>query len=303
MQNPPDHIFGQDQVQPGEHRTFVVVLLTAVMMVIEIAVGLSSGSMALLADGLHMASHASALMVSVFAYRYARRHARDPRFNFGTGKVNALAGFAGAVLLVGFALVMVTESTRRIFSPIHIDFGYAIGVAIVGLVVNAVSAVILGGHHAQKHSKAMAHDHNLRSAYLHVIADALTSLLAIGALLAARYKGWVLLDPLMGLVGAFLVTRWSIGLIKQTSAILLDMRAPQPLSDQIRRVIEEDEQSSLSDAHVWCIGPGIYAASLIIETSTGRRAADFRKALPADSGIVHFTIEVTQQKPAAENAD
>ena len=303
MQNPPDHIFGQDQERPGERRTFIVVLLTAVMMVIEITVGLTSGSMALLADGLHMASHAATLMVSVFAYRYARRHARDPRFNFGTGKVNALAGFAGAILLVSFALVMVTESTRRIFLPIHIDYDYAIGVAIVGLVVNALSAVILGGHHGHTHSKAMAHDHNLRSAYLHVIADALTSLLAIGALLAARYKGWVLLDPLMGLVGAFLVTRWSIDLIKQTSAVLLDMRPPKPLTDQIRSVIEEDGLSSLSDAHVWSIAPNMYAASLIIETTTARRATDFRQTLPADSEIVHFTIEVTQKEPPAESAD
>ncbi len=299
MQNPDDHAFGQDEIRPGERRTLIVVLLTAGMMVVEIATGILSGSMALLADGLHMASHAATLMVNVLAYRYARQHARDPRFTFGTGKVNALAGFSGAVLLIGFAAIMVTESAHRIVSPVEINFSYAIGVAIIGLFVNAFSALILGGrhHHGHGHQHAhkhhTAHDHNLRAAYLHVIADALTSVLAIFALVAARYQGWVLLDPLMGIVGAILVTRWGIGLIKDSSATLLDAQAPTEITDMIRDVIEKDGESKLSDAHIWSIGPGIYAAALIVAAPLGRPALHYRRLLPPETGIVHVTIEVT----------
>ncbi len=296
MQNPPDHVFGQDQVRPGERRTLLVVIITACMMVIEIVAGITTGSMALLADGLHMASHAATLMVSVLAYRFARKHATDPRFTFGTGKVNALAGFAGAVLLVGFAAVMVTESAHRILSPVPIEFNYAIGVAVVGLIVNAISALVLGGHHGHHHhhhDDDTQHDHNLRAAYLHVIADALTSVLAITALLAAKYQGWVLLDPLMGLVGAVLVTRWGIFLIRDTSATLLDRQASDSSTDVIRKAIEQDGQSTLLDAHVWSIGPAIFAATLIVEAPKGRPALHYRKLLPDKTGIVHVTIEVT----------
>jgi cation diffusion facilitator family transporter len=222
-----DHTFGQHRQMPGERRTLIVVAITATMMVVEITCGVLYGSMALLADGLHMASHAIALVIAYGAYVFARRYARDERFSFGTGKVNSLAGFTGAILLAGFALMMAWESVDRLFNPVMIRFNQAIVVAIVGLVVNAVSAVILGGHghsHDQGHEHGHAHeddhdhghhhhhdDHNLRSAYLHVIADALTSLFAIIALLGGKYLGLAWLDPVMGIVGATLVAHWSVG--------------------------------------------------------------------------------------------
>jgi cation diffusion facilitator family transporter len=209
-----DHIFGQDERRSGETRTLVVIAITAVMMILEIAAGIFFGSMALLADGLHMGSHASALTISAFAYYYTRRHAHDARFNFGSGKVNSLAAFASAVMLVLFALVMVSESAQRFLSPVPIGFNQALVVAILGLVVNGICLVILGGgehsHGEHEHGHGDEHhdhdpkhkDHNLWSAYLHVAADAMTSVLAIVALLGGKYLGQNWLDPFMGIVGA-----------------------------------------------------------------------------------------------------
>ncbi|UCG73058.1 MAG: CDF family Co(II)/Ni(II) efflux transporter DmeF, partial [Chromatiales bacterium] len=214
-----DHVFDQDRKRSGEKRTLIVVMMTAVMMVIEIAAGLAYGSMALLADGLHMASHTAALGIALVAYIVSRRLAADHRFAFGVGKINSLAGFASAVLLLGFAVAMVTESVDRLINPLAIAFDQALIVAVVGLIVNGVSAWILmstphdhGHGHAHEH-----HDHNLRAAYLHVLADALTSVLAIVALLAGKYFGAGWLDPMMGIVGACLVARWSLGLIRESS--------------------------------------------------------------------------------------
>ena len=223
-----DHMFGQERRTEGERRTIIVIAITSVMMVIEIAAGIAYGSMALLADGLHMGSHTAALGLAVFAYVYARRHADDERFSFGTGKVNALAGFTGAVVLAGFAVVMAIESIERFLNPVTIIFNHAIVVAIVGLVVNGFSMVVLGGHHSDgRRTHEHDHeDHNLRSAYLHVLADALTSLLAIFALLAGKYAGATWLDPAMGVVGAALVFRWSWSLLKQSARVLLDRQAP-----------------------------------------------------------------------------
>ena len=218
-----DHSFGQDKKRSGETRTVIVILITATMMGVEIAAGLAFGSMALLADGLHMASHAAALSISAFAYYFARKRAHDRSFSFGTGKVNSLGGYTGAILLVLFALLMVSESIHRLIEPVAISFNQAIGVAIVGLVVNGVSVFILGHddhhHHGHDHGEVghdhhhdgHHHDHNLRAAYLHVLADTLTSLLAIVALLAAKYYGWIWMDPVMGIVGAILITKWSMG--------------------------------------------------------------------------------------------
>lgn len=291
-----DHIFGQDQVMPGERRTIIVIVITATMMTVEIGAGVSYGSMALLADGLHMASHATALAVAALAYVYARRHAHDERFSFGTGKVNALGGFTGAILLAVFAAMMVWESANRFFDPVHIDFNQAIFVAVLGLIVNGVSAVILGVHENNpSHEHHHAHeDHNLRSAYLHVVADALTSVLAIGALLAGKFYGQVWLDPAMGVVGCVLVARWSWSLMRATSLVLLDRQASERILTRIREAIEGDDRARVIDLHVWSIGPGKYAAIISVLTETNAPADSFKSLIPTDLGIVHVTVEVNQ---------
>ena len=306
-----EHTFGHDSPRRAERRTLIVTALTIVTMVVEIAAGLAFGSMALLADGLHMGSHAIALGISAFAYIYARRHAADPRFAFGTGKVNALGGFTGAVLLAGFAAVMAGESTARFVEPVPIAFEWAIAVAVVGLLVNGVSVLILGGHghghggsrhhhdHHHEHGESSRHRHHaggrdfsLRAAYLHVIADALTSLLAIFALLAGKYLGAVWLDPLMGVVGAVLVARWSWYLLVDTSGVLLDRQAPNDVVDAVRESIESHADDRVADLHLWSIGPDQYAAALSVVTDVPREPEHYRTLLPADIGIVHATIEV-----------
>ena len=268
-------------------------------MMVEIATGIIFGSMALLADGLHMASHAVALGISVFAYIYARRHAHDEAFSFGTGKVNALGGFTGAVLLALFALLMVSESIHRLITPVEIAFNQAIIVAIVGLIVNGVSVYILGHegehhHHGESRGHHHHHDHNLRAAYLHVMADALTSVLAIIALLAAKYYGLIWMDPVMGIVGAILVTKWSVGLLRQTSGILLDKQAPKELLDTIRERVEQDDDNRLTDLHIWSIGPNIYAASIAVVTRNPKSISHYKELLRESSDIVHTAVELHQ---------
>jgi cation diffusion facilitator family transporter len=281
-------------VKAGERRTLLVVLLTAGMMGVEIAAGLAFGSMALLADGLHMASHASALGISLFAYIYARRRARHPRFSFGTGKVNALAAFASAVLLVIFAAAMVWESTARLISPIPIALDQALVVAVAGLLVNGASALILAGsrshdHHNHRHHGH--HDHNLRAAYLHVLADALTSVLAIVALLAAKFFAATWLDPVMGLVGAALVTRWSLGLLRETSGVLLDVQLSRSATERLRQAIEAQDDR-VADLHLWSIGPGIHAAAIVVVSDEPRSPDHYRRLIPPDLQVVHATVEV-----------
>jgi cation diffusion facilitator family transporter len=303
-----DHTFGQDKRKTAERRTLVVSVVTVLTMIVEIGAGLAFGSMALLADGLHMGSHASALAISVFAYRYTRTHAADARFNFGTGKVNSLAGFTSATMLALFALVMVWESIGRFLSPVAIRFNQAILVAVLGLVVNGVCLAILGGHgffngkrgreqeedadhvhvHADRHDH---HDHNFRSAYLHVLADALTSVLAIFALLFGKYLGQQWLDPFMGLVGATLVVRWSRGMIRSSARVLLDLQAPDEVLGAIRKAIESEEDNRVSDLHVWSVGPGIYAAEIAIVSSRPLNPDDYYKLLPEELGLVHVTVE------------
>lgn len=290
-----DHSFGQDQVRSGERRTLVVILITAAMMVAEIVSGVMFGSMALLADGLHMGSHATALSITFFAYMYARRHAHDRRFTFGTGKVNALAGFTGAVLLAVFALFMAYESIHRLLSPVEIAFNSAILVAVIGLIVNGGCVFILNDpshHHHDHHTQGHHHeDHNLRSAYLHVLADALTSVLAIFALLSGKYFGWMWMDPIMGIVGSILVARWSVGLLKVSAKVLLDHQAPKPIVDSLVRHVENDGDSKVTDVHVWSIGPSIYAAELTVAGPQGNSATDYRQRIPKELGLVHVTIE------------
>ena len=301
-----EHGFGQDVTRKGEKLTWWVIVLTAVTMVGEIVAGLAFGSMALLADGLHMGSHAVALLIAAFAYWYARRHAHDERYSFGTGKVNALGGYTGAVLLAFFALFMGYESVHRFLNPVPIQFNSAIFVAVIGLVVNAVSALILargqehGHHHGHDHGHGHSHghhhghgeDHNLRSAYLHVIADALTSLLAIFALLAGKYLGWAFMDPVMGIVGALLVARWSVGLLKQSGRTLLDRQADDETLDRLREALEGDGPDRLADLHLWDIGPGIRAAALKILSDTPATPDEYRARIPEDLGVVHATIEI-----------
>jgi cation diffusion facilitator family transporter len=292
-----DHVFAQDRVRPGESRTLLVVVITATMMIVEIAAGLVYGSMALLADGLHMASHTAALGMAFLAYVIARRLAADERFSFGTGKLNSLAGFASAVLLLGFAVIMVTESTSRFISPVEISYNQALVVAIIGLIVNGLSAWIFAatphdhhGHHG--HAHAHHHDHNLRAAYLHVLADALTSVLAIVALLAAKYFGLNWLDPFMGIVGAALVSRWSYGLIKESARVLLDRQADDETLAAIRASLERRTGDRVTDLHCWIIGPGIYAADIAIVSDDTKSPDDYRSRIPHELGIVHATIEI-----------
>jgi cation diffusion facilitator family transporter len=288
-----EHVFGQDQVKAGERRTLLVVVLTAVMMAVEIAAGLAFGSMALLADGLHMASHATALGISVFAYVYARRLAGHPRYSFGTGKVNALAGFASAVLLVIFAAAMAWESVDRLIAPVPIALNQALVVAVAGLLVNGASAWILAapGHHDHGHHRHR-HDHNLRAAYLHVLADALTSLLAIFALLAAKFFAATWLDPVMGVVGAALVTRWSLGLLRETSRVLLDVQLPGGATERLRQAIEAQGGDRVADLHLWSIGPDIQAAAIVVVSDEPQSPDHYRRLIPADLHVVHATVEV-----------
>lgn len=296
------HTFDQDLKRPGESRTLIVIFITGVMMVVEIVTGILFGSMALLADGLHMASHTAALTINLLAYVLARRHADNPSFSFGTGKINALGGFTGAILLAGFAMLMIWESFHRLVDPVEIVFNQAIMVAVLGLVVNGASVVILGfDHHDQDHDHEHEHehshhrhDHNLRSAYLHVLADALTSVLAIVALLAAKYFGYVWMDPLMGIVGAILVSRWSWGLLKSTGATLLDRQAPEALLNQVRACLEDEEHARICDLHLWSIGPGIYAAIISIVAHEPESPAAYKRRLPSGLGLVHVSIEVHQ---------
>lgn len=295
-----DHTFAQDQRKPGESRTLIVIGITAVMMVVELFAGVLFGSMALLADGLHMASHAVALSITAFAYIYARRNARNRIYSFGTGKVNALGGFTGAVLLAIFAMIMGFESVVRILNPVEIVFNQAIFVAALGLVVNGACVFILGGggdhghhhDHGHGHTHHHGHDHNLKSAYLHVMADALTSVLAIVALLAAKYVGLIWMDPVMGIVGAILVARWSYGLLGTTSAVLLDRQAPQTLREQVRELIEADNDSQIVDLHIWSIGPDIYSAQIAVVAHHPLPLAEYKSLIPQSLGLVHIAIEI-----------
>lgn len=288
------HDYLHAQHDENAKRTRWVVALTAVMMVAEIAAGYATGSMALLADGFHMATHAGALGVAALAYSYARRHARNPRFSFGTGKVGDLAGFASALILGVFALGIAAESVARLFEPIHVDFADATLVAVVGLVVNLVSALMLSnGHH---HSHGDGHDHhhhhhhhdnNLRAAYLHVLADALTSVMAIAALLAGRYLGWVWLDPVIGIVGALVIARWSWSLMQETAGILLDT-TDMHVADQVRAVVD-DLDASILDLHVWRVGPG--ALAVIVDVAEPTSTSRIREQLQGLRGVAHLTVQ------------
>ena len=295
-----DHVFLGAAHDRNERRTWLVVGLTTAMMAVEIVGGTMFGSMALLADGWHMSTHAGALAIAAFAYRFARRHARDPRFAFGTGKLGDLAGFASAVLLALIALMIGYESAVRLFQPVPIHYAEATAIAAVGLAVNLLSAWLLGaghdhdhdhhddGHHGDHHHD---HDHNLRAAFWHVMADALTSVLAILGLLAAWSYGWTWLDPVIGVVGAVVIAHWSWRLIRDSGAVLLDAAPDETLDEAIRQRLERGGDR-ISDLHVWRVGPGHHAV-IVSLVADSPQPVDLYKARLADlARLSHVTVEV-----------
>lgn len=295
-----DHVFLGNAHDRNARRTLWVVLLTAGMMVVEIVAGVLFNSMALLADGFHMATHAGALGVAAIAYAYAKKHANSRRYSFGTGKVGDLAGFASAMVLGLVALGIAVESAQRLLNPQSVAYGQATVIAVVGLLVNLASAWLLGAdhHHEHGHDHGHHHDHargkehhhqdnNLRSAYVHVLADALTSVLAIAALLGGRYLGWVWLDPVMGLVGATVIAVWSWSLMRDTASVLLDANENH-LEEEIREFVEGPGDARITDLHVWRVGPGAHAAIVAVKGIDGDTV---RSRLHEVHEIAHLTVE------------
>ncbi|WP_461482499.1 CDF family Co(II)/Ni(II) efflux transporter DmeF [Porticoccus sp.] len=282
----------------GERRTRYVLLLTAITMVAEIAAGTVFGSMALLADGWHMGTHVAAFLIAIFAYRYARKHANNPDYSFGTGKVGVLGGFASAVALAAVALMMLIESVQRLLVPQEIQFNAAIGVAVLGLLINLLSALLLQDHHSHHHEHEHHHrrDHNLYAAYMHVLADALTSVLAITALLCGKYLNWQWLDPMMGIVGAVIISRWALGLIRQFSPILLDCGMNEDDRDKIRRLIERDGGNQVTDLHTWKLSEHHFAAMITIVSRHPLPSEHYKALLSGFQQLAHLTIEVNQYR-------
>ncbi|KVH08834.1 CDF family Co(II)/Ni(II) efflux transporter DmeF [Burkholderia sp. BCCIQ04A] len=311
----------------NERKTWMVIGLCTAMMIAEIVGGTLFGSLALVADGLHMSTHAGAMLIAALAYTYARRYADDPRFVFGTGKLGDLAGFTSAIVLAMIALLIGYEAIARLLAPVPIHFDEAIPIAVLGLAVNLASVWLLSGdhhhghghghHHAHAHdhhddhdhddhahhdrgSHSAAHrDHNIRSAYVHVIADAAVSVLAIVGLLLARAFGWGWMDPLAGIVGALVIANWSYGLMRDTGEILLDVNVDRPLTDNVRRAIEA-LGDTVNDLHVWRVGPGHMSAIVSVESGDAARDARFYHALLAGfDGMSHVTVEVMTPAKAA----
>ncbi len=286
----------------AERNTRRVIALTAVMMVVEIATGIKYNSMALLADGWHMSTHVGAFAITVWAYSQARRHASNARFSFGTGKIGVLAAFASAIVLAGIALLMVAESVQRFFDPSPIHFNQAIVVACIGLLVNVASAFLLKDHphdhghvHSHEHHQEHGHHHdvNLKAAYLHVVADALTSVLAIGALFGGKYLGWNWLDPVMGMVGGGVIAWWAYGLIRQTVTVLLDQEPEHSdLNEEIHKALEENPGTKITDLHIWQIGVNKFAAIIALVSDEPRSPEWYKKLLREHEELVHVTVEV-----------
>lgn len=297
-----EHFFLSEQHERRERRTWAVVALTLVMMVAEIVGGTIYGSIAVVADGWHMSTHAAALAIAALAYRFARKHARDPHFSFGTGKLGELAAFASAVLLALISLLIAYESLIRLYSPVAIRFDEAILLAVVGLGVNLLSAWLLFERdHPHEHHDAGHHHHedtNIRAAYSHVLADALTSVLAIVALLGGRFMGWVWLDPLIGVVGAVVIARWSWGLIRDAGAVLLDTVPDETLANTIREKLEV-EGDRVADLHLWRVGPGHSALIAAIVADRPQSPKVYKERLASLRGLSHITIEV---HPCPEHA-
>ncbi|MGC4029976.1 MAG: CDF family Co(II)/Ni(II) efflux transporter DmeF [Steroidobacteraceae bacterium] len=299
LASPHEHVFLGHQHERNERRTWVVIAITATMMVVEIVAGHLFGSMALIADGWHMSTHAAAMLIAALAYLYARRNARNPRFTFGTGKFGDLAGFASAVTLTLIALLIAWESLMRLYSPVAISFREAIAVAVVGLAVNLVCAWLLRddhSHHGHQHGHDHDHHHggdnNLRAAYLHVLADALTSVLAIAALSMGSLYGWNWLDPAMGVVGSLVIARWSWGLIRDAGGVLLDYIPPaEDLPQEIRDAIETPDDR-ITDLHIWQLGPGHHGAIVSICSGAPQALSAYRSKLAHIHDLSHVTIEI-----------
>ena len=302
-----EHVFDEGN-QAAERGTRAVMWITAAMMVVEIIAGWWFNSMALLADGWHMSSHAVAIGLSAFAYAAARRYSSDPRFAFGTWKIEVLGGFASAIFLLGVAALMVFGSVERIMSPQPIHYQEAIVVAVVGLIVNIVCAMILGGAHDHHHHEghgdhhhhddAHHHDLNLKSAYVHVIADAATSVLAIIALAGGWVYGWSWLDPVMGIVGAVLVATWAKNLLTETGKVLLDREMDHPVVAEIREVVETGSEAGdtrITDLHVWRVGKQKFSCALSVVTHDPTLTPSrVRDQLAQHEEIAHATIEIHQ---------
>jgi cation diffusion facilitator family transporter len=293
-----EHVFLGEKHARHERRTWFVVALTSVMMVAEITGGTIFGSMALVADGWHMSTHAAALAIAALAYLFARRHAHDARFAFGTGKLGELAGFSSAIILALIALLIGYESVTRLMSPVSIYFGEAAAVAAVGLAVNVASAWLLfddDHHHHHHHDDGHAHHHhhdsNIRAAYVHVLADALISVLAIVALLTGRYLGWVWLDPVIGIVGALVILQWSIGLMRTAGSVLLDVVPDEKLAATVRAKLETDGDR-VCDLHLWHLGPGHTGLIASIVSDKPKPPAAYKERLAPIEGLSHVTIEV-----------
>ena len=306
MSEPHDHAWTHDHVYLGagharaESRTRFVVYLTAVFMVVEIGAGLAFGSMALLADGVHMATHVGALGLAAWAYWMARRHARNRRFSFGSGKFGDLAGFSSALVLGIISLGIAAESAMRLYAPVTIRYGEAIFVAALGLAVNIVSAVALhedeedAEAETEEHAPGAHHDHNLRAAYVHVLADAATSVLALFALISGAVFGLSALDPLVGLLGAFVIARWAIQLMREAGLVLLDVEDDPALAFAIRRTLEDDIHAQIADLHLWRLGPGHRGLIVSLVSPVACSADEIKDELRRrHTGLSHVTIEVS----------
>jgi len=307
-----DHNFHEGN-PAGERNTWRVVGLTAAMMVVEIVCGTLFHSMALLADGWHMATHVAALGITAIAYWLARRCADDPRFAFGPWKIEVLGGFTSAIALGSVAVFMVVESLERLWSPVEIQYIEALVVTAIGLVVNVASALLLGHGHDHSHGSEETHEHssgcshgnepkplhkhddlNLRAAYVHVVADALTSVLAIAALLCGKFLGWQWLDPVIGIVGAVIVGVWAVGLVRDASRVLLDREMDHPLVDDIRATLEADGETRVADLHVWRIGPNRFSCAATIVARNPKTPDEYRALLKKHPALVHATLEVVR---------
>lgn len=300
-----EHVFGGAS-DKAERRARIVMWITLATMLLEIVAGWWYNSMALLADGWHMSSHALAIGLAAFAYAAARRYARDPRFAFGTWKIEVLAGYTSAILLLGVAVLMVVASLERLFSPQPIHYPQAMAVAAFGLAVNLVCALILGGHHDHDHHHGHDHDDhhhgedlNMKAAYIHVLADAATSVLAIVALGGAWAYGWRWLDPVMGIVGAVLVALWAKKLMHETGKVLLDREMDHPVVDEIREAVEvasAGDTPRIVDLHVWRVGKQLYSCALsVVSRDASLTAAQLRARIGIHEEIVHSTIEIIRR--------